>query len=174
MEFYIFWSFEIVSNFGFRASNFLLLAAPSTLLRTCFTPLRERYFFRSLFHPKFQISPLVPSATLTGAMKGQIYEFGNVSDNSLSRSLAFLKNRHAVAGKKNIEIERQERSHALAQARGIIHHLFRKQLAPARRVADHGIADDQDFSLRPMKHHFARRLARRANDNQGADLITET
>jgi len=26
LEFYIFWSFEIVSNFGFRASKFLLLA----------------------------------------------------------------------------------------------------------------------------------------------------
>src|SRR5206468_10004099 len=27
LEFYIFWSFEIVSSFGFRASNFLFLAA---------------------------------------------------------------------------------------------------------------------------------------------------
>ena len=27
LEFYIFWSFEIVSNFGFRASNFLFLAS---------------------------------------------------------------------------------------------------------------------------------------------------
>jgi hypothetical protein len=26
LEFYIFWSFDIVSNFGFRASNFLFLA----------------------------------------------------------------------------------------------------------------------------------------------------
>jgi len=30
LEFYMFWSFEIVSNFGFRASNFLFLA-PSRL-----------------------------------------------------------------------------------------------------------------------------------------------
>ena len=31
LEFYLFWSFEIVSNFGFRASNFLFLAP----LRLC-------------------------------------------------------------------------------------------------------------------------------------------
>jgi hypothetical protein len=41
LEFYTFWSFEIVSNFGFRASNVLFLA-----------PLRETLFFRSLFLPE--------------------------------------------------------------------------------------------------------------------------
>jgi len=41
LEFYQFWSFEIVSDFGFRASNFLFLALPSTLRRACFATLRE-------------------------------------------------------------------------------------------------------------------------------------
>jgi len=47
LEFILFWSFEIVSNFGlrglFRASNLLFLA-----------PLRETWFFRSRF--RFRIS----------------------------------------------------------------------------------------------------------------------
>src|SRR4030095_1515610 len=54
LEFYKFWSFEIVSNFGFRASNFFFLAPPSTPLRTCFAPLRETLFFCSLL--QFRIS----------------------------------------------------------------------------------------------------------------------
>src|SRR4029450_2087262 len=62
---------------------------------------------------------------------------------------------------------------AFPQTSWIVDTFFRQELASAWRVADHGIADDEDLSLRPMEHHFARRLARRANDNQGADLFTD-
>jgi len=44
LEFYLFWSFDIVSNFGFRASNFFVLGA--------FASLRETQFFRSSLYPK--------------------------------------------------------------------------------------------------------------------------
>jgi hypothetical protein len=44
LELYVFWSFEILSNFGFRASNLLFLEIPSTLLRTCFASSRESSF----------------------------------------------------------------------------------------------------------------------------------
>jgi len=44
LEFDLFWSFEIVSNFGFRASKFLFLV-----------PLREKYFADVLVNSKFQI-----------------------------------------------------------------------------------------------------------------------
>jgi len=47
LEFYLFWSFEIVSNFGFRASNFLFLAP--------FASLRETWFSDVLFNSDFQI-----------------------------------------------------------------------------------------------------------------------
>jgi len=43
LEFDLFWSFDFVSNFGFRASKFLFSAS-----------LREIWFFRSLF--RFRIS----------------------------------------------------------------------------------------------------------------------
>jgi len=45
LEFYEFWSFEIVSDFGFRASNFVFLA-----------PLRETRFSDLFFIRTFQIS----------------------------------------------------------------------------------------------------------------------
>jgi len=48
LEFDLFWSFEIVSNFGFRASNFLLLA-----------PLRETRLFRLLLHSKNRQSKII-------------------------------------------------------------------------------------------------------------------
>src|SRR5439155_22004539 len=47
LEFYIFWSFEIVSNFGFRASNFLFLAP----LRLC----ARHGFSDVLFNSDFQV-----------------------------------------------------------------------------------------------------------------------
>src|SRR6266568_2614080 len=47
LEFYTFWSFEIVSNFGFRASNFLFLAP----LRLC----ARHGFSDVLFNSDFQI-----------------------------------------------------------------------------------------------------------------------
>jgi hypothetical protein len=67
-----------------------------------------------------------------------------------------LENRRTVARKKNVEIQREERSHALAQTRGIVDDFFRQKLAAARRVPDHRVADDEDLSLRPVEDDFSR------------------
>ena len=60
-EFFSFWSFEFVSNFGFRASNFsLIIAIPSTWLRTCLARVISenqdaKEFANELAHPAYLV-----------------------------------------------------------------------------------------------------------------------
>ena len=85
--------------------------------------------------------------------------------------LGVLKNRLAVANKKRVEVESQERSHARAQPRRVVHHLFRQEPAAAGRISDHGVADDEDLPLRPVKRDFPWGFAGHAYDDQRADLL---
>jgi len=59
LEFDLFWSFEIVSKFGFRASKFLFLA-----------PLREKCFANVLVNSKFQIYLVRALKTMTFLLLG--------------------------------------------------------------------------------------------------------